>query len=136
MQLIILFVLLVGSAAAPVQIVVTPEDIVVDINSTLWVACVAYGELTPLVGWSREGMRLMNDSRVTIYENEVTERGLSFNKTILEICSFETLDSGQYNCDASNQAATASASFEVSGTVARGHKMCTYVIATLTWFSM
>ena len=117
MQLIILFVLLVGSAAAPVQIVVTPEDIVVDINSTLWVACVAYGELTPLVGWSREGMRLMNDSRVTIYENEVTERGLSFNKTILEICSFETLDSGQYSCDANNQAATASASFEVSGTL-------------------
>ena len=131
-----LYCLLVHSAAAPVRIVVTPEDIVVGINSTLMLACVAYGEPTPLVGWSREGARLMNDSRVTIYKNEVTEGGLSFNKSILEICSFETLDRGQYSCDASNQAATASASFEVSGTVARGHKMCTYVIATLTWFSM
>ena len=97
------------------QIVVTPEDIVVGINSTLLLACVAYGEPSPFVGWSREGERLMNDSRVMIYESEVTEGGLSFNKTILEICSFETLDSGQYSCDASNQAANASASFEVSG---------------------
>ena len=94
------------------QIVVGLEDIAVGINNTLLVACVAYGDPIPSVGWSRGGQRLINDSRVTIYENQVTERGLSFSKTILEICSFEAPDSGQYSCGASNQATNASSSFQ------------------------
>ena len=101
----------------PVQIVVSPENISVGVNDTLVLACVAYGDPIPSVGWSRGGQRLINDSRsqVTIYENHVTVRELSFSKTILEICSFEAPDSGQYSCDASNQASNASISFVVSG---------------------
>ena len=101
------------------QIVVSPENISVGVNDTLVLACVAYGDPIPSVGWSREGQRLINDSRsqVTIYENQVTVMELSFSKTILEICSFEAPDSGQYSCDASNQATNASVSFVVSGTL-------------------
>ena len=101
----------------PVEIVVSPENISVDINDTLVLACVAYGDPIPSVGWSRGGQGLINDSRVTIYENQVTERGLSFSKTILEMCSFEAPDSGQYSCDASNQATNASTSFQGSGSL-------------------
>ena len=103
--------------AVPVQIVVSPANISVGINDTLVLVCVAYGDPIPSVGWSREGERLINDSQsqVTVYENQVTVRELSFSKTILEICSFEAPDSGQYSCDASNQATNASIGFVVSG---------------------
>ena len=103
----------------PVEIVVSPENISVGINDTLVPACVAYGNPIPSVGWSRKGQRLINDSRsqVIIYQTQVTERGLSFSKTILEMCSFEAPDSGQYNCDASNQATNAITSFQGSGSL-------------------
>ena len=37
-------------------------------------------------------------TQVTIYEELVTEGGLTFVQSILELCSVETMDSGEYSC--------------------------------------
>ena len=37
-------------------------------------------------------------AQITIYEELVTEGGLTFVQSILELCSVETMDSGEYSC--------------------------------------
>ena len=38
-------------------------------------------------------------TQVTIYKELVTEGGLTFVQSILELCSVETMDSGEYSCN-------------------------------------
>ena len=54
---------------------------------------------------------LNNNSRVTIYEELVTENGVTFVRSILELCNLEEADAGQYSCFANNTIGNDTASF-------------------------
>ena len=78
-------------------------------------ACVGYGSpLVSSVTWSKDGVMLVNSTRITIFENQVTESGFTFVKSMLEICTTQVADSGQYSCSIGNEVSNTSAGFEVS----------------------
>ena len=58
---------------------------------------------------------LNNGSQVTVHHEEVLAtnswRGLSFVRSILELCSVEGTDAGQYSCFADNTLGNDTASF-------------------------
>ena len=67
-------------------------------GDTVMLTCVSYQ--SPIT-WSQEGVELVNDSmRITVYQDQIEENGLSFYQSILQICSTESSDSGTYSCNA------------------------------------
>ena len=113
--------------SAPAQIVLHPVDPTdVPIGDTVLLTCVANGDLPLNISWSREGTVLMNDSqRITIYEEEIEEGGITFVQSILQICSAETDDAGSYSCNADNTAGNDTANFEL--TVSEDGKFLIYL---------
>ena len=96
------------------QLVITPENLTeVSSGNTVFLTCVALGELPLAFRWTREGSDLMNDSRVFVYEEAFEEGGSSFVQSILQICSTEEPDSGVYSCVAENEQGNATAVFEL-----------------------
>lgn len=99
------------------EIVISPEaqtDVL--IGDTVLFTCVAYGDSVSTISWSRGGNDLMNDSqRVTIYEEEITEGGITFVQSILQICSVGLGDTTEgYSCSAGSDADVDSATFELN----------------------
>ena len=87
----------------PARIVIRPNQTTnVDAGNTIISVCVAYGDPNPSITWSRGDAVVSNDSRVTIYEELVTENGVTFVQSIIEVCSAEETDAGQYSCFAEN----------------------------------
>ena len=109
-------------STVPVQIVLHPADPTdVPDGDTVLLTCVAYGDLPLSISWSRDGSTLMNDSqRITIYEQEVEEGGITFIQSILQICSTEANDAGVYSCIAENEAGNDTAAFELTVTPDEG----------------
>ena len=104
-----------ASTSANLQIVISPGNITTAAGSTAVLACVGYGG--PSVTWSKDGVMLANNSRITIYDSQVTEGGFTFAKSILEICGAQDTDSGQYSCSIESEGGTQmndSATFELS----------------------
>ena len=102
--------------SAPPQIVLYPVDPTdVPVGDTVLLTCVANGDLPLSISWSREGTVLMNDSqRITIYEEEIEEGGITFLQSILQICSIGSDDAGVYSCITENDASNDTASFELT----------------------
>ena len=100
---------------APAQIVIRPNQTTnVDAGNTIVGVCVAYGDPNPSITWNRGGTALSNDSRVTIYEELVTENGVTFVQSIIEVCSAEVSDAGQYSCFTENTFGNDTAVFELT----------------------
>ena len=100
------------------QIVFAPPNTQVNATNTVLLTCVAYGDLPLGISWSREGSNLMNDSqRITIYEEQFEENGVTFVQSILQICSTEIDDSGVYSCTAENNAGNITSAFELAVTI-------------------
>ncbi len=101
----------------PAQIVVAPESTTVDAGLTVLITCVAHGELPTYISWVRESDQTTLDnstnSRVTVYEELVTEGGLTFTQSILEICSVDETDQSNYTCVAENSFGNDTATFEL-----------------------
>ena len=95
---------------------IAPTSSEVREGNTLLVTCVAYGATLPSVSWTRNGSVLSNSSgdRISIYEETVDEGGVLFAKSVLEICSAESADEGEYSCVASNPYGEASFSFNIN----------------------
>ena len=99
---------------APAQIVIHPNNLTqVNSDDTLTVSCVAYGDPLPHLSWRKDGVELANGSQIQIYEERVTESGITFIKSILEICSASEADIGQYSCTANNTLGFETAEFEL-----------------------
>ena len=106
---------------------ISPGNSTVVAGSTLLLTCVGFGDPRPSVTWSTGGGQLSNNSRVTIYEELVTENGVDFVQSILEICSVQETDGGQYSCTVGNALGNASVNFELSVTAAGGMTLhCMY----------
>ena len=75
--------------------------------------CVAAGGPSTSISWSSlSEPQLTNSSRVTIYEELVTEGGVTFVQSFLEICSVQETDASNYTCSATNDLGTDNATFE------------------------
>ena len=75
------------------------------VGDTVLFICMGYGQPDVQVTWSRNGEAIENTSLVTIYEEEVTQEGRSFQESILELCSVDVSDAGSYTCTVSNEQA-------------------------------
>ena len=97
-----------------VRIVISPESTSVDEGNTVILTCVGYGVPYAAISWEREGVGLTNDSRITIYEEPLTEGGVTFTKSVLEICSAQVFDTGSYSCIADNGVSNDTVLFDVT----------------------
>ena len=94
------------------MIVVHPNQTTsVGVGNTITFVCVAYGIPDPSISWNRGDTTLSNGSRVTIYEELLTDNGVTFVQSILELCSAEVEDAGQYSCFAENNLGNDTATF-------------------------
>ena len=96
------------------QIVISPENTSTVAGSTTVLACVGYG--SPSVTWSKDGAVLVNNSQIIIFDDQVTSRGFTFTKSVLQLCDTQGMDSGQYSCSIESVDGTQSATFELSVT--------------------
>ena len=108
----------------PVQIVLSPEDLMVAAGNLLGVACVAFGDPLPSISWSKDGATLENDIQITIlenlvattdpdiaiYEHRVNKSGVMFVRSVMRIRHMRLIDRGQYSCSAHNGFTNASSS--------------------------
>ena len=91
---------------------IRPNPIVaVDAGNTVIFVCVAYGDPSPSISWNRGDTALSNISRIALFEEQVTEIGVTFLRSILTLCSAEEADAGQYSCFADNTLGNDTASF-------------------------
>lgn len=96
----------------PPQIFIRPNQrIVVDAGNTITFVCVVDRDSNPFISWNRGDTAASNNSRITTYEELVTEMGVTFVLSILELCSAEQADNGQYTCFAENTFGNNIASF-------------------------
>ncbi len=102
----------------PAQIVIAPESTSIDFGVTVLITCVAYGEAPTYITWVRDSDQTTLDnstsSRVTIYEELITEGGLTFAQSILEVCSVEEMDASNYTCVTANDFGNDTATFELT----------------------
>ena len=91
-----------------------PNDTEVNANDTLLLTCVGYSHPVGTIIWSRGSVDLVNGTRTAIYEEEFEESGLTFVRSILQICSTEPSDAGLYACTVDNGISDASSSFNVA----------------------
>ena len=83
-------------------------------GDTAFLVCVGYGQPTVEISWTLNGEVVMNDSLVTIYEEEVSQGGRLFKQLFLELCSLELSDSGIYTCTVSNGQTVANSTTQLS----------------------
>lgn len=98
----------------PPQLVVTPNSsIEVDAGATVTYVCVGFSQdELPNILWRFGDEILSNDTSplVTVYESQVMENGLNFTESILELCSVELENAGNYSCTANNSGGSSNSS--------------------------
>lgn len=99
--------------AQPAEIVIAPQSTSVTVGDTVLFSCVAKGYPLPNITWYDPTGILANDSRVTIYDLPLYEGGYFFLHSVLEICSVELEDGGNYSCFANNSAGSSISEFTV-----------------------
>ena len=102
--------------ADPARIAVHPENLYeVSTGDTVMMSCVGYGDPLPSVFWSNSsnGM-LINSSQITMFEDTLSESGMHFVKSTLEVCNVEPRMSGEYSCTSQNEFGSETARFQLS----------------------
>jgi len=98
------------------RIAVHPENLYeVSTGDTVMLSCVGYGDPLPSVFWSSSRNELLiNSSWITIFEDTLSESGMHFVKSILEVCNVEPVMSGEYSCTSQNEFGSETARFQLS----------------------
>ncbi len=103
----------------------SPENATVKAGSTVYMTCVGYGgEADTWITWSKDGNELFASTRLNFNSSIVTEGGLSFVVSILEICSVEDGDMGMYSCKADNGIGNDTSNFFLTVTPVGGTDIC------------
>lgn len=71
------------------------------------------GDPIPAIDWLRDGSLLENSTDVVISRDLVTEGGVTFSRSILEVCSLDLSDEATYTCVANSSAGEDTASFSL-----------------------
>lgn len=103
--------MLLSLRTVPVQIVIKPADKQLYRNSTVLLTCVAYGLPLPTLTWSKAGNNVTNG---TVHNNMVVKSGVTFVRSILQLCNTTVADSGQYTCTAHNEITITSTNFNLN----------------------
>ena len=104
-----------------VKIIVHPDTVVkADVGDTKVFMCVVYGMPLPHITWNQHGVELSNDSHITITEELEHQNGITYVKSVLEICDTQSTDSGEYSCTAVNEVHNDSFRFELEVTAKGG----------------
>ncbi len=105
-------------AVSEVLMVFDPEDIQGVTGDTMLIPCVAYSDVRPSITWVRDCDQTVLDnstsSRVTVYEEWVTVRGYTFTKSVLELCSIDSMDVSNYTCTADTGFASNNVTFQLT----------------------
>ena len=104
----------------------------VDAGNSITFVCVAYGNPNPSISWNRGDTILSNDSRVTIYEELMTEIGVTFVQSILALCTAEEADAGQYSCFAANILGNDTTSFVLTVNAQSKQQCCLFIPHVVT----
>ena len=85
-------------------------------GDTLTLSCVGYGNPLPSVFWSRSGTNqvLTNSSQISIFEETLSESGVTFVKSILQVCNVQPNMTGEYSCTSQNELGNETATFELT----------------------
>ena len=95
----------------PAQIVIKPADKRLYQNSTVLLTCVAYGFPLPTLTWSKARNSVTNG---TVRNDIVVKGGVTFVRSVLQLCGTTVADSGQYTCTADNEITIANANFRLT----------------------
>ena len=100
------------------ELVVTPNSTFeVDAGATVTYVCVGFSQdEPPNILWQFGDELLSNDTSdlVTVYESQIMQNGLNFTESILELCSVEVENAGNYSCTANNSRGSHSFGFTLS----------------------
>ena len=101
-------------------IVVRPSDTEATYGDTVLLTCVAFGDPLPTFYWLHNSQPVENstDSTTLVFDDYVTEYGITFVRSILQLCSVTFEAEGYYTCVANNSAGveTANTSLQVIST--------------------
>ncbi len=81
---------------------IAPSDAEVSLGNTIFFTCAAaFGETPPQLTWHRNDSGIIrNADEVNISSSIISERGVNFIVSILELCGVELSDEGLYFCQA------------------------------------
>ncbi len=100
----------------------------------MFLTCVGYGaESDTWITWRKDDTELTGDARLNINSSVVTEGGLSFVMSILEICSVEVNDTGVYSCMADNGVGSEISYFSLIVTAVGGIYTCNGCFPCCLW---
>ena len=102
------------SEAEGVELTVISNDTSLSEGDTALLACVGYAQSGVEITWSLGGETVMNDSLVTIYEEDIVEGGRVYKQSFLQLCSLEVADAGDYTCFVRNSGNSANATTHLS----------------------
>ena len=99
----------------PAQVVLAPGNTTVTSGSILMITCLGFGSPLPTIIWRKGDGQLTNgsDSDINVYENLLTESGVTLSRSVLEICSVNLADEGEYSCSSVNDFGNDSVSFQL-----------------------
>ena len=106
------------------------------INTTASLTCVAYGLPFPSITWNKSGTAVSNSSLTSIYEETKSENGVSFVRSVLEICGSDLTDSGEYSCTADNGITSDSSNFMITVVTVQGKNTLNYPSTNASSFSL
>ena len=92
--------------AVPVEIVISSGNVEVNPGQAVLLTCISQGLPLPTITWygPNGGGNLSNEThpRVNVFESTETKRGVTFLRSILQLCNIDGMDSGDYRCFAEN----------------------------------
>ena len=101
-------------ALDPPQVIIHPRNITtVDMHESVFLHCITLGTPLPLTVWTLNDSSLTNGSNITISHEEVSLGGVSFGKSLLQICNTGRVSVGVYSCYSENEAGRATFSVEL-----------------------
>lgn len=95
------------------QIVLVSNDTSLIAGETGFLVCVSYGPSSEETAWTVNGIPV-NSSRITTFEETVTQAGLIFKQSFLQFCSVEVEESGAYSCTVTNDQTSVSSTIQLS----------------------
>ena len=99
----------------PAQVVLAPGNTTVTSGNTLMITCLGFGNPPPTIIWRKGDRQLTNgsDPDISIYSRLLTESGVTLSRSVLEICSVNLADEGEYSCSTVNDFGNDSVSFQL-----------------------
>ena len=116
------------------EIVVHPEAVNdVTAGTSALLACVASGYPLPSITWNAIG-KTINETEISIYTEILMQGGLTFIKSVLEICSVGKNSVTNYQCTAESSASNDTVQFELLVATLGGKVACNGVTMSTCTF--